>query len=348
MPVWKRAAVVSAVVVAAIACWFVFKSYTDPIFAPHAVARLHAVEVNGDRQWLLERGCDRRKPVLLFLHGGPGMPAMYLAHAFARPLERDFVVVQWDQRGAGKSYHADLNPTSMTFTQMEADALEIVGYLRQRYGDKRIFLVGHSWGTFLGAHLAASHPELFYAYVGIGQDGDPAAEHAVQDRLIRDKLGKAVTSANREDLLFQAGGELAGSKSMTPLILTGLMAPEYSLADALNVAKGPKFAQAHLKYDIPGGYGVPPQRFAIPVYVVTGANDMTTPKSLARTWFDRVQAPRKQWFEVAGAAHFPHLERPAVFADIMRQVLRQALPENGTRSSSALPIPRFGLQCVWN
>jgi pimeloyl-ACP methyl ester carboxylesterase len=345
---WKRATVVCAVVLGAMACWLVFKSYTDPIFAPHAVARLHAVAVNGDRQWLLERGCDRNKPILLFLHGGPGMPAMYLAHAFARPLERDFVVVLWDERGAGKSYRAGMDPARMTFSQMEADALEVVRYLRHRYGDKRMFLVGHSWGTFLGAHLAASHPELFYAYVGIGQDGDPAAEHATQDQLIRSKLGnqQVVTSANREDLLFQAGGELAQSKSMLPLILTGLMAPEYSLKDALNVAKGPKFARAHLRYDVPGGYGVPPQRFAIPVYVVMGANDMVTPKSLARTWFDHVQAPRKEWFEVAGAAHFPHLERPAVFADIMRQVLRQTLTENEMSSSGALPIPRFGLQCV--
>ncbi len=345
---WKRAAMAFAAILIAMACWLVFKSYTDPIFAPRAVARLHAVTVNDDRQWLLERGCDRNKPVLLFLHGGPGMPAMFLAHAFARPLERDFVVVQWDERGAGKSYHADMNPAHMTFTQMEADALEVVGDLRRRYGVKRVFLVGHSWGTFLGAHLAASHPELFYAYVGVGQVADPAAEHGEQDRLIHRKLGNrlSVTAANREDLLFQAGGELAHSKSMTPLILTGLMAPEYGLRDALNVSKGPKFAQAHLKYNIPGGYGVPPQRFAVPVYVVMGANDMTSPKSLARTWFDHVVAPSKEWFEVADAAHFPQLERPQAFAEIMRHVSRQSLGTNGPSSSKALPIPRFGLQCA--
>jgi len=343
----KRAAIAGAVVLTAAVLWLVFKSYTDPILAPNSVAKLHVIAVNGDRQWLLERGCDRSRPVLLFLHGGPGMSAMYLAHSFARRLERDFVVVQWDQRGAGKSFHADLDPGTMTFTQMQADALAVVNYLRRTYGADRIFLVGHSYGSFLGAHLAAAHPELFYAFVGVGQDADRPAEHAAQEALIKGALGaqQVVTGANREELLFRAHGELAASTSMWPLIATGLMAPEYSLKDALNVAKGPSFARKHLKYDIPGGYGPPPDRFAVPVYVVMGKGDMVTPVSLARTWFDRVQAPKKTWFDVAGAAHFPHYEQPEAFARIMRQVRSDTLGPDGNGTVKAWPIPRFGLQC---
>lgn len=343
----RRIAIVCGLIAAAMIAWLIFKSYTDEILSSHPVAQLHALAVNGDRQWLLERGCDRKKPVLLFLHGGPGMSEMYLAHRFARPLERDFVVVMWDERGAGKSFHADIDPTTMTFTQMEADTLAVVGYLRQTYGVDRVFLVGHSYGTFLAAHLATSYPGLFYAYVGVGQEGDPAREHAVQDALIRAALGAktVVTAANREDLLFKAHGELADADSMWPLIKTGLLAPEYSLMDAANVAKGPPFAQAHLVYDIPGGHGVPPQRFTIPLYVVMGKRDMVTPVSLARTWFDGVAAPRKTWLEVAGAAHFPYFEQPEVFARIMRRVRTETLGPDRQAASGAWPIPRFGRQC---
>ena len=85
--------------------------------------------------------------MLLFLHGGPGMPAMYTAHAFQRPLERDFVVVHWDQRGAGKSYRSELALSTMTMTQMLADAETVIGRLRREFGIERVILVGHSHGT---------------------------------------------------------------------------------------------------------------------------------------------------------------------------------------------------------
>src|SRR6185436_9493112 len=116
------------------------------------------------------------------------------------------------------------------------------------------------------------------------------------------------------------GGELANARSMWPLIRTGLMAPEYSLGDALNVARGPQFAQAHLRYDMPGGFAAPPTRFSIPVYVVMGSQDAVTPVSLARHWYEDVQAPSKVWAEIGGAAHFPHFEQPERFAALMRRV----------------------------
>jgi pimeloyl-ACP methyl ester carboxylesterase len=331
--------------------WFGFKSYTDPIQAPRAIAELDAWEVNGDRQWVLIRGCDRRNPVLLFLHGGPGMPAMYTAHAFQRPLERDFVVVQWDQRGAGKSFHADLDPSTMTITQMLDDAEVVVERLRQEFGVEKVILVGHSHGTYLGALLAHQRPDLFHAYVGVGQLGDPGALRAVQDAIIRERLARRdetappIDGSNRESLLFEVGGELTKARSMWPLIQTGLLAPEYSFADALNVAKGPQFAAEHLRYDLPGGYAGPPADFDIPVFVIMGARDAVTPVAIARDWFEHIDAPSKSWSVVEGAAHFPHFEQPARFAELMRGIERDVLPNAVRHEAGAWPIPRLGLQC---
>src|ERR1700682_6538470 len=102
----------------AFVAWFVFKSYTMPIWTENGIAELEALNVNGDRQYVLIRGEDRNAPILFFLHGGPGMAAMYLGHAFQRPLEKDFVVVQWDQRGAGKSFHGDIDTGTLSTSQL--------------------------------------------------------------------------------------------------------------------------------------------------------------------------------------------------------------------------------------
>lgn len=337
--------------VLAAALWFVFKSYTDPIFAGNSVAALKGVEINGDRQWLLTRGCNRDNPVILFLHGGPGMPAMFTAHDFQRPLERDFVIAHWDQRGAGKSYRADLSPATMTMMQMLADAEAVIEHLRAEFGVEKVILVGHSHGTFFGALLAEKRPDLFHAYVGLGQVGDPSRERAVQEALIRAKFaerGEAppeITGANRETLLFEIGGELANARSLWPLLRTGLMAPEYNLGDALNVAKGPQFAQAHLVYDNAGGYGPPPAEFEIPVYVVMGAEDAVTPMGLAKEWFDVVEAPKRTWAVFENAAHFPHFEKPQEFAAFMVRVRDETIADAPPKQTGAAPLPWFGLHC---
>lgn len=331
--------------------WFIFKSYTDPIAARNSVARLEVVDINGDRQWLLTRGCNRDSPVILFLHGGPGMPAMFTAHAFQRPLERNFVVAHWDQRGAGKSFHASLDPATMTMTQMLADAEAVVGHLRAEFDVEKVVLVGHSHGTYFGALLAEARPDLFHAYVGLGQVGDPSRERAVQEAIIRAKFAERgdplpeITGANRETLLFDISGEIASARSLWPLLRTGLMAPEYSMADIMKVAKGPQFAQAHLVYDNPGGYGPPPTDFQVPVYVVMGAQDAVTPVSLAQEWFDDVTAPQKTWAVFENAAHFPHFEQPEEFAGFMVRVLNETVAIEPPVKTGAIPIPRFGLHC---
>jgi pimeloyl-ACP methyl ester carboxylesterase len=311
---------------AAFCGWFTFKSYTFPIASPSGIAELRSIPVNDDRQWLLARGCDADNPVLLFIHGGPGMSAMYLAHEFQRPLERDFVVVHWDQRGAGKSFRADLDPDTMRISQFVADAEVVIASIRRRFGQRKIILVGHSHGTYLGPILAQKRPDLFHAYVGLGQLGDPELLRAEQDRLLTERLSMfgreapPISSANREALLFEAGGELAEARSMWPLLLTGLVAPEYSLFDALNVAKGPRYAARHLKYDLNGGNSGPPQKLDLPVYVFMGEHDLVTPVSLARRWLDGVSAPSKSFDVVPNAAHFVHFERPEEFAALMRRV----------------------------
>jgi proline iminopeptidase len=142
------------------------------ITSPKGIDSLERVRIGGIDQWIQVRGQDVNNPILLFIHGGPGSAFIPLAGSFQDPWEKYFTVVQWDQRGAGKTYASndrELQRSSMNIPQMQQDTLEVANYLRARFNRTKIFVLGHSWGSVLGLWLAQEHPEVMYAYVGTGQ-----------------------------------------------------------------------------------------------------------------------------------------------------------------------------------
>jgi pimeloyl-ACP methyl ester carboxylesterase len=327
---WSIAAVALAALGIVLYLWFT-PGRTPAIHGPKSIASLERIRIGGADQYILIRGSDSSLPVLLFLHGGPGMPAMYLAHAFQPELEKDFVVVQWDRRAAGKSYCEDINST-LTTEQLVADTVELTNLLRARFHQDKIYLVGHSWGSYLGMLVIARHPELYRAYVGIGQLARFAPIDEIQDEFIRksaERIGDQDSirelhekgAGVRETLLFKFGGELHHAKSFTPLLLTGLEAPEYSLRDARNIPKGVSLYSRHFVYNsIHGELMDSVARVEIPIYFFSGRYDYCDPFSLAEEYFARIDAPKKHfvWFE--NSAHFPFYEEPAEFARQMRMV----------------------------
>jgi pimeloyl-ACP methyl ester carboxylesterase len=310
--------------------WFT-PGRTPAIQGSHSIASLERVRIGGVDQYILIRGNDTSLPVMLFLHGGPGMPVMYLAHAFQRELEKEFVVVQWDRRAAGKSYREDIGST-LTTEQLVADTIELTNVLRSRFHQDRIYLVGHSWGTYLGMLVIARHPELYIAYVGIGQLARVSPIAGIQDEYILQSARRAgdqnaikELEANgvsaRETLLFKFGGEIHNAKSFMPLLLTGLAAPEYSLRDARNIPKGVSLYSTKFVYNsISGELMDVITRVHIPVYFFTGRYDYCDPYVLTEQYFSMIDAPEKHivWFE--NSAHFPFYEEPAAFAQQMRRV----------------------------
>ncbi len=308
-----------------------FASFTPPILSDKAVSELYEVEINGDRQHLLIRGRDRSNPVLLFLHGGPGMPAMYLAYRFQRPLEKEFVVVQWDQRASGKSYRKGIDPTTITTSQLVADTEAIISHLQIRFGVQKVLLVGHSHGSYLGAIVAEQRPDLVQAFVGIGQVANEELAVDLQGTYLHERLVELgypddteITDSNREEMLFKSESVLYGETSFLPLILTGFLAAEYSLADALNVPKGSSFSSKYMKRDVISGPLMSQvTHFEVPVYMLMGDRDMVTPASLAREYFEQVEAPHKEFILFEEAAHFPFIERAEDFSQALVRIKEQ-------------------------
>ena len=301
---------------------------------PGGVASLERITLGGVPQSMLVRGRSTSNPVLLFLHGGPGLPAMCFAHAWQRPLEDDFVVVQWDRRGAGKSYFGDIPPRHLTVRRLLEDTYELANILRGRFGGEGVILVGHSWGSYLGMLAVRERPDLFRAYVGVGQlTGDDTADARARLEFVRREAARRDADEALRDLdargaaatfewVVRLGGQLKGSSSWwRPLVRLGLAAPECTLADGIRILKGLDLYGRSLRYDVPADTPyVNVTSVALPVYMVGGRLDYTAPSETAERYLTALRAPRKGFFWFESSAHYPFLDEPERFAQVMRRV----------------------------
>jgi pimeloyl-ACP methyl ester carboxylesterase len=318
-----------------------------------SISALEKVTLGGVQQSLLIRGQSVANPVLLYLHGGPGTSELGMVRAYNLPvLERHFTVVVWEQRGAGKSFAALRPESALTVEQLICDTHELSLLLCGRFGQEQIYLVGHSWGSILGVLTVQRHPELFRAYVGLGQavnmqEGErisyewtlAQAEKAHDARSLAtlrrigappytgDVRSKVVA---QRTVLARYGGEVHGNPRGGMFILLGslLKASEYGWPDRINVFRG-IFASMRLLW--PQILSIDLMRQApelkVPVYFLEGRHDHEAPSVLAERYHAALLAPRKTlvWFE--DSAHFVNTEEAEAFN---RFFVDRLLPE--TRS----------------
>lgn len=306
-------------------------AWTPSIHAGNSrsIASLEKIKLGNLKQYVLIRSEDIQNPILLFIHGGPGMPLMYLSHTFQRPLEKKFTVIQWDQRGAGKSYDPSTPTETINVEQYIADAIQLIDTLRKRYHQQKIYLVAHSWGTYLGSILVQRHPGLFYAYISVGQVVDGDSAHKIQKEFLLSEAMKRndtvlVTKLNQpgfssyENYLFKYGGELKHATSYAPLVIAGLFSTEYTFRDVFNVAKGPQFCGKYMNYNaIKGSIMSEILKYEVPVFFLAGTHDYTTPYPLIQEYYDRIDAPLKRMISFNESAHFPFYEEPKKFDSVM-------------------------------
>jgi pimeloyl-ACP methyl ester carboxylesterase len=313
---------------------------------------LVSVRIGGIDQWIHVRGQNVNNPILLFIHGGPGIAFIPLAREVQGPWERHFTVVQWDQRGAGKTYarnDRDLQRITMSVSQMEQDALEVVNYLRKRFKRDKIVVLGHSWGSILGLWLAHEHPDIIDAYVGVAQAVNMKLNEmtAYEDALkvarmrhsveaIRDlesiqpypppavDLRKASIAQEWQAKLLGPPADRPRFVDMKRILSTLLSAPEYSLRDVYGFTRGQLFS---LEVLIPEVKQVDVATlgtdFKVPLFFFHGRHDPYCRPALIEKYAETITAPRREivWFEDAG--HFPFFEDQRMFTD---ELFRRVLP----------------------
>jgi len=321
------------------------------ITSPDGIDSLEAVRIGGIDQWIEVRGQNVDNPILLFLHGGPGIAFIPLASAFQDPWESHFTVVEWDQRGAGKTYSSNdraLQRRTMTIPRMQKDTLDLVNYLRARFHRRKIIVVGDSWGSVLGLWLAHEHPDLLYAYVGVGQVVNmrqnavlqyQAALQQARNRnnqpAIQELQGLApypppVADMHKMFVVNKWAGKLLGPPqkpdSFTDVrrILTSLIsAPEYSLADDIGFVRGQMFSGEVLfpELSLVDLSRLGPN-FDVPVFFFEGRQDPYCQPSLIQQYSQTIKAPHMElvWFDQSG--HFPYYEEPQKFnIELVQRVL---------------------------
>jgi pimeloyl-ACP methyl ester carboxylesterase len=296
---------------------------------------LYDITLNGCQQKILVQSNNTDNPILLYLHGGPGSTIMLRSHVFSDHLKDHFIFVNWDQRGTALSYHEGMDTTMISEDQIREDALELINYLLAKYHQKKVYLIGHSFGSVIGLQLVANHPELFYAYIGVGQvayDWNKSVASSYnwlhnQLEKANDTIGLKRIEADKFpyiDLITRYGGHHRLSLDLDSMIRSS---PYYFDGYLDLLKKGKEFSVKYM-----GKY--PPKKMVnksiweigVPLYFFEGVNDhvIACAPELVVEYSKKVKAPKKEiiWFKKS--AHYICVEEPEKFQDELIEISKES------------------------
>ena len=306
------------------------------------------VQIGGIKQWITVSGKNCANPVVLMLHGGPGNPLTPYAKVLYGSWEKDFTIVQWDQRGAGMTYGANkpADDEPLTLELMRDDGIAVAEYITQKYGKRKIGLVGASWSSILGVYMIKARPELFEAYIGAAQmvsyKENPIATY--------NKLLAITRKANDTESLNKL--EALGIPPWTDPHNFGIMrrvirkyenlvvepapkawwtlAPEYATPEALaNYEGGEDYSYLQfvgLKGDGMFSHVDLPKlgpSFKVPFYLLQGEEDLLTTPDVAKRYFDSITAPQKEFILLPRVGHDPNPTLVAAQFKLLKEHVQQ-------------------------
>ncbi|WP_103068820.1 alpha/beta fold hydrolase [Aquimarina sediminis] len=316
----------------------------------NSIAEMKYITIGGVEQFVLIRGNNKNNPLLLILHGGPGAPELPMFRKHNRVLENHFTVAYWDQRGAGKSTSPDILENSFTLQQSIVDAHELTKYLKREYQKEKIFLFGHSWGSLLGLKTVSEFPDDYFAFIGTGQmvnqpKSDSLSYEFIKKTAQRLNDKKALTKLDeigsyskhniekigfinwlyyQRVLLSVFGGAIADSEKTNEVFLKPILyCNEYTIKEKWQIVKSnsksaflnspfKKMTLEVLKTNISEI-----RDFKIPIYIIQGKKDFITNYSIAKEYYDKLNAPKKKFYTFENSAHFPAFEEPEKFNNIL-------------------------------
>jgi pimeloyl-ACP methyl ester carboxylesterase len=308
---------------------------------PGSLSEKIFINIGGVRQGMFIKSKNANNPVLLYLHGG--MPDYFLTQKYPTGLEEYFTVVWWEQRGSGLSYNADILPETMTLDKMISDTKELTNYLRTRFGQEMIYLMGHSGGTFIAIQAAAQAPELYHAYIGVAQMSDQLKS----ERLAYEFMVKKFRENGNTKMLQKLEAEPVTMENGTPdsyralrdpamhilgigtthdmnsvisgILLTSLTCKEYTLTEKINMWRGKSCSGISILWAnmLTTNLSKTVPELKIPVYFFEGIYDYTCSYSEAKSYFEKLKAPVKGFYTFGKSAHSPIFEEPLKVREIM-------------------------------
>lgn len=321
---------------------------------PGSISEKVWVEIGGIKQGMFIRGENPENPVLLYLHGGPGTPMLQFIEYLEEDarLEESFTVCYWDQRGSGMTYDKSTDVATMTLEQMVEDTHEVTQYLQSRFGQDKIYLLGHSWGSYLGVKAIEKYPENYLAYIGIGQVTNQTESeqlayeymlgHAkeINDRDVIEKLEQYDPYANdfpqldyltkgRTNILNRYGiGHLHQGITNADIVKSLFVFKGYTISEKINWFRGADFSMIHLFPVVLGDdLFVTSAEFDVPFYIVQGAYDYQVSQVLAEKYLEAITAPKKEFFILSDSAHSPNMEEPEAVIEIFRKIASENPPK---------------------
>jgi pimeloyl-ACP methyl ester carboxylesterase len=305
------------------------------------------VDVNGTSLGMFIMAKDRNKPVLLFLSGGPSIPSYLLEKDLPSGLENEFVVCYLAYRGTSLSYNPNTAIESMIIDQYIDDAVEITNYLRNRFEQEKIYLIGHSFGSYVGINTVYGHPELYHTYIAMGQianqnESEILAYNYMYEqyrsqgnaKMIKwfeenpidksENLTKYFTSSNLRDTAMHDLG--VGTTHKMRSIISGIFFPslrniDYTPIERINIWRGNEFVKTtpiKTSFFFFNAFDKIP-KIDIPIFFLAGIYDYTVCYSLQKEYFEHIQAPLKAFYTFHNSAHSPLFEEAEKAMEILSQ-----------------------------
>ena len=273
--------------------------------------------VGGIKQFVSIKGKDNRNPLLLFLHGGPGNSVIHYAEKFTHKLQEHFIVVQWDQRNVGKTLSLNKSPEPLTIALFERDTHQIIDSLLKRFHQPKLYLVGHSWGTFLGFYMAKNYPELLYAYIPIcpminQQESERITLAAMKDKASQAQNDGALRELSLVKIPFEDGEQLYFHRKWVLDYMGSKAKITKTQVQAWALMWLPLFNEAskdNLFESAPA--------LRCPVYFFVGRKDVQTNSGITEKYYNILDAPKKQlyWFERSGHS------LPSTEPDLLQEII---------------------------
>lgn len=309
---------------------------------PAGIDEAAFVPIGGIDQWITVRGEDRSNPVLLLIHGGPGSSLLPISYDAFREWEKHYTVVQWDQRGSGRTFGKnDGDAGKPTLQLLISDGIEVAKWARAKLKQDKVTLVAHSMGTIVGTEMARRAPELFHAYIGTGQIFDMPANETVGYQELLQRVRDAKDKGGEAKLVelgpppYEGNSPLLAERSVLRAhppeseasingqLIKGLFFyPSYSLGDVIHWIRAQQFSIEALLPEMMAYRLDTQQPFMVPMIFIQGDQDIQTPTSLVGTTYVDIDAPRKELILVKGGGHSAILAMPKEFLRALDQALR--------------------------